>query len=303
MTRHQSVRGVVLGFRRTVAVAFQSPSPPPADLSDLELVGSEQRLEQLDRERQDRAQHVRIQRATVGERPSEDPPASWRFCQCEGRAVIDSADPESGCFTCGRPLRDEPPTSGEGSGDEPLPWSTEDEAELRELVRGGDRTAFQVGDAALRLVPMSHTKANGGQLALVRQLAGRVGVEFSTMRRYRSVAAAWPPGTRVAEATYGAHVAWTVGGPTRAVDRANALRVIAAAAPGGTATAEAVRTHRRRTVPAGAEALKLLDRLRRLAADIARDGDQLAELDAAMLRRRAVQARAIADRLDALARD
>jgi hypothetical protein len=68
--------------------------------------------------------------------------------------------------------------------------------------------------------PDAQVEGQHRRLEFVRELAERVGAEFATLRRARSIAHAWPREHRVSEATYRAHVAYTRGRPRKAEERA-----------------------------------------------------------------------------------
>ena len=192
--------------------------------------------------------------------------------------------------------------NGNGNGNGASHWTGEDLARLRKLLALGDRASWSVGDHVLGLVPMGETKAANGAFAQLRRLAELAGCEFVTLRRARAVSSAWPPPTRVHGIAMSAHAAYTSGGPDAAAERAELLRLLAG--EHRHVTADLVREHR------GLKRCReLRDPIRSLAGRIDRAHALLEMLPdgptrhtpAATLRRRAQQARDIADALERLA--
>jgi hypothetical protein len=64
---------------------------------------------------------------------------------------------------------------------------------------------WELGDLALEVAPMGDDAAHNGALETMDEYAEAVGVEFETLRQYRSVAHEWPRGTRVPGASWSAH--------------------------------------------------------------------------------------------------
>lgn len=296
------------------------------DLADLELDDHEARLETLDRERMARLQGGPVPRQTVGDRPAEPPPESWRWCRCDA-PLVDAGEAERACFHCGKPLNPasrtpspasqglaplrsrraseaDPFTGNGGSSVTAVPWTPADEDALRELAHHARADQWQVGDLAARVIPVGNTRANTGALALVRELADRAGMEFATLKKARSASAAWPPATRVRAASWSAHATYLTGGAANAIDRAALLQQLAD--QHGHVTADAVRLARgnracRPTVDPLRSFLGRVGRLRQLARTLPDERPRDGHTSPATLRTRAGQLRALADRLEALA--
>lgn len=62
----------------------------------------------------------------------------------------------------------------------------------REAVREHDRQQWVLGDLAVEVAALGRTRNRTGAYALLKQWASDIGMQFETVRAYRSVAAAWP---------------------------------------------------------------------------------------------------------------
>jgi len=246
----------------------------PADLSDLQLPA-----EELEREAayERRNGHGKV-------RPNgHGPPTLPAPCSCE-RPQRGEDEDGARCLRCGRRIGqavtpallaalqpaepEQPDEPAEG-----VPWTARDLQELRELVAAKVEAPWRLGDRLLEALPMGKTRAVNGSFKLLAELAERIGMKASTVRRYRSVAHAWPPQHRVDAASYGAHVAYTRGGRDAARQRAARLCRLAADGP---VTADTLKKARRLT----RDPRRSRDPLRNTVHRIERAADYLvAELD------------------------
>jgi hypothetical protein len=125
------------------------------------------------------------------------------------------------------------PTNGhaEPTREEPYPdtapWTDEQLDRLRQLWRDRGAASWGVSDALLEMVPVGSSQANSLS-ELVQKLSEALGAEPRTLRAYRNCTHCWPPTHRCEQATFGAHLNWTKGGPAKAPDRARELRRLAA---------------------------------------------------------------------------
>jgi hypothetical protein len=233
--------------------------------------------EELERERA-------YQRNGNGKRRGENgygPPTLPARCTCAHPWPEEDDDGASHCGRCGKWIGQAATPallSALQPADEPaegeVPWSARDERELRELVAAKVEHPWRLGDRLLEALPMGKTKAVNGAFKLLEELGNRIGLKASTVRRYRSVAYAWPPQHRIEGASYGAHVAHTRGGRRAAHQRAVVLRRLAA---DGLVTADAVKKARRLT----RDPRRARDPLRNVVHRIDRASDYLAgELEA-----------------------
>jgi hypothetical protein len=101
-------------------------------------------------------------------------------------------------------------------------WADLDLDRLRELVRTGETSAWEIGDTLLELLPVGPVGVKSGVAARIRQLAAEVDAEPKTLTEYRNVAHGWPDTTRVVSATWAAHRAY-MGPPGTAHERAETL--------------------------------------------------------------------------------
>ena len=74
------------------------------------------------------------------------------------------------------------------------------------IIKTGDRNWF-LGDAALEIAPMGEDGVNNGALANLRRYADEIGIEYTSLYVYRSVAAAWSPVNRVTGTPWRVHQA------------------------------------------------------------------------------------------------
>lgn len=72
------------------------------------------------------------------------------------------------------------------------------------ILKDGQRNWF-LGDAALEIAPMGTDSAHNGAEANLQQYADEIGVEFHSIRVYRTVAAAWAPDNRVSGTSWKVH--------------------------------------------------------------------------------------------------
>jgi hypothetical protein len=72
------------------------------------------------------------------------------------------------------------------------------------ILKDGERNWF-LGDAALEIAPMGADSAHNGRDALLAQYADEVGIGAGSLIKYRQVADAWPPETRVLGASWTVH--------------------------------------------------------------------------------------------------
>jgi hypothetical protein len=111
-----------------------------------------------------------------------------------------------------------------------------DEADLAEgrlLVTTLDGSQWALGDLAIRVAgPGAQTHAHDGSTAKLSFFADAIGIHHEQLARYRSVASAWPPDTRVPGASWTLHRTLA---PLPADDRRTILvEFIAACELGGT---------------------------------------------------------------------
>jgi hypothetical protein len=102
-------------------------------------------------------------------------------------------------------------------------WTDRDLDRLRELVQAEEASDWEIGDTLLDLLPMGDRPGgNRGIARAIREIAAEVDAEPQTLTTYRKVAHAWPLGTRVPNATWAAHRAYS-GPPSMSSQRAQTL--------------------------------------------------------------------------------
>lgn len=78
-------------------------------------------------------------------------------------------------------------------------------AEGRRLVEQLQQDKWRLGDLALEVAPMGDGHARNGASDVLDDYADAIGLEAGTLRQYRTVANAWPDGTRVPSASWSVH--------------------------------------------------------------------------------------------------
>lgn len=87
-----------------------------------------------------------------------------------------------------------------------LNFTDDDLAEGRRLVAALDGSQWALGDLAVRVAgPSTFTHAHDGSTARLSFFADAIGLHHEQLGRYRSVACAWPPQTRVPGASWTLH--------------------------------------------------------------------------------------------------
>jgi len=87
-----------------------------------------------------------------------------------------------------------------------LNFTDEDLAEGRRLVAALDGSQWALGDLAVKVAgPSSFTHAHDGSTARLSFFADEIGLHYEQLGRYRTVASAWPPETRVPGASWTLH--------------------------------------------------------------------------------------------------
>jgi hypothetical protein len=76
---------------------------------------------------------------------------------------------------------------------------------VREAISLDAGRNWFLGDIALKIAPMGTNRANNGGWANLRLFADETGIEYESLRAYRSVAFRWPQGMRLPSACWSVH--------------------------------------------------------------------------------------------------
>lgn len=75
----------------------------------------------------------------------------------------------------------------------------------REVAQRLSKSQWELGDLALKVVPMGEQHKHNGSIERLQQYADEIGVAFDALDLYRRVAAAWPDRTRIRSASWSVH--------------------------------------------------------------------------------------------------
>ncbi|MEU2840932.1 DUF6192 family protein [Streptomyces sp. NPDC007076] len=78
----------------------------------------------------------------------------------------------------------------------------------RDLVQEESRIQFELGDLALKMVPIGEDGRTHGVFIVLDRYADQIGSNVHTLMEYRAVAHAWPPDQRVPDVAWSVHRAF-----------------------------------------------------------------------------------------------